>query len=225
MNYSKIISVPWQVQDSAVAKLAQVGASALSDPEVISVAAGITLEQSRTIFLHCGNDLRIIAKLSIYEIAKISGITQAKAIRLAACFELGRRKRAVGPTDRVKVRCSQDAYKHMGPRMEDLQREEFWILLLNRSNQIIDTVMISQGGISGTVTDVRLILNASIEKLASGIILCHNHPSGNLSASEADLKITKKIKEAAQLMDLSVLDHLILSDQGYLSMADDNLMP
>jgi DNA repair protein RadC len=109
--------------------------------------------------------------------------------------------------------------------MEDLQREEFWILLLNRSNLVIDTVMISQGGISGTVTDVRLILNAAIEKLASGLILCHNHPSGNLSASEADLKITKKIKDAAQLMDLQVLDHLILSDQGYLSMADDNLMP
>lgn len=225
MNYSKIISVPWQVQDSAVAKLAQVGASSLSDPEVVSVAAGISIEQSRDLFAHCGNDLRIIAKLSISEIAKTTGISQAKAIRLAACFELGRRKRSVGPTDRIKIRCSQDAYKHIGPRMEDLQREEFWILLLNRSNLVIDTLMISQGGISGTVTDVRLILNAAIEKLASGLILCHNHPSGNLSASEPDLKITKKIKDAAQLMDLQVLDHLILSDQGYLSMADDNLMP
>jgi DNA repair protein RadC len=125
----------------------------------------------------------------------------------------------------VKIRCSQDAFKILDGVLSDLRHEEFWILLLNRSNQIIDQVRISQGGISGTVTDVRLILNAAVEKLASGIILAHNHPSGNLSPSEADLKITRKIKDAAQLLDLSLLDHLILSDQGYLSMADDNLMP
>ena len=109
--------------------------------------------------------------------------------------------------------------------LSDLKHEEFWILLLNRSNQVIDQVRISQGGVSGTVTDVRLILNAAVEKLASGIILAHNHPSGNLSPSEADLKITRKIKDAAILLDLSLLDHLIVSDQGYLSLADDNLMP
>ena len=156
---------------------------------------------------------------------KINGIGQAKAIRIQACFELARRRKAAPPAIRPKIRCSQDAWKLLEGILSDLQHEEFWILLLNRSNQIIDQVRISQGGISGTVTDVRLILNAAVEKLASGIILAHNHPSGNLSPSEADIKITKKIKEAAQLLDLSLLDHLILSDQGYLSMADDNLMP
>jgi DNA repair protein RadC len=111
------------------------------------------------------------------------------------------------------------------PLVSDLQHEEFWVLLLNRSNLIIDQKWISQGGISGTVTDVRLILNAAVERLASGLILCHNHPSGNLSPSDADFKITKKIKDAAAFLDLTVLDHLIISEQGYLSMADDNLMP
>ena len=114
--------------------------------------------------------------------------------------------------------------KGIEPVMSDLPHEEFWVLFLNRSNQIIDQQRISQGGISGTVTDVRLILNAAVERLASGIILCHNHPSGNLSPSDADLKITKKIMNAAAFLDLTVLDHLILADQLYLSMADDNLM-
>ena len=128
-------------------------------------------------------------------------------------------------TIRPKVRCSQDAFHILEGVLADLQHEEFWIILLNRSNQVIETVRISQGGISGTVTDVRLILNAAVEKLASGIILAHNHPSGNLSPSEPDLKITKKIKDASALLDLTLLDHLIISSQGYLSLADDNLMP
>jgi len=225
MKYDSLISTPWQVNDSATAKLVQTGTSALSNVEILAVAAGISEESSRKLLVLAGNDFHNLAKMSLSIMCQIEGISTARAIRIAAIFEIGRRRRSTPATLRPKVRCSQDAWKVIEPLVSDLQHEEFWILLLNRSNQIIDQKRISQGGISGTVTDVRLILNAAVERLASGIILAHNHPSGNLSPSDADLKITKKIKDAAALLDLTVLDHLIISDQGYLSMADDNLMP
>lgn len=225
MKYDKMLLTPWQVNDSSTAKLVQTGTGALSNIEILAVAAGVTEECSRKILVLAGNDFHALAKMSLSYMCQIDGITTARAIRIAAIFEIGRRRRSTPAILRPKARCSQDAWKVIEPLISDLQHEEFWILLLNRSNQVIDQKRISQGGISGTVTDVRLILNAAVERLASGIILVHNHPSGNLSPSDADLKITKKIKDAAQMLDLSVLDHLILSDQGYLSMADENLMP
>ncbi len=225
MKYNSVISTPWQVNDSAAAKLVQTGSSALSNYEILSVAAGISEESSRKLLVLAGNDYHLLAKLTLNQMCQVDGITTARAIRIAAIFEIGRRRKSTPASLRPKIRCSQDAWKLLEGLLSDLQHEEFWVLLLNRSNQVIDQKRISSGGISGTVTDVRLILNAAVERLASGIILAHNHPSGNLSPSEADLKITKKIKEAAQMLDLSLLDHLIVSDQGYLSMADDNLMP
>ncbi|MDD4645001.1 MAG: DNA repair protein RadC [Bacteroidales bacterium] len=207
------------------------GLNGLSNTELLAILIGTgtkkqsALDLARLLLQKAGNDLHHLGKLTLPELEKISGIGEVKAIRIQACFELSRRRKATPPAIKPKIRCSQDAWKLLEGSLSDLQHEEFWILLLNRSNQIIDQIRISQGGISGTVTDVRLILNAAVEKLASGIILAHNHPSGNLSPSDADLKITKKIKEAASMLDLSLLDHLILSDQGYLSMADDNLMP
>ena len=207
------------------------GLNGLSNTELLAILIGTgtkkqsALDLARLLLQKAGNDLHHLGKLTLPELEKVSGIGEVKAIRIQACFELSRRRKATPPDIKPKIRCSQDAWKLLEGPLSDLQHEEFWILLLNRSNQIIDQIRISQGGISGTVTDVRLILNAAVEKLASGIILAHNHPSGNLSPSDADLKITKKIKEAAIMLDLSLLDHLILSDQGYLSMADDNLMP
>lgn len=219
------------VEDRPREKCLRQGTTGLSNTELIAILIGTgtrnqsAIDLARLVLQQAGNDLHHLGKLSLSELEKVSGIGEAKAIRILACFELARRRKAAPPTIRPKIRCSQDAWKLLEGALSDLRHEEFWILLLNRSNQIIDQVRISQGGISGTVTDVRLILNAAVEKLASGIILAHNHPSGNLSPSDADLRITKKIKEAAQLLDLSLLDHLIISDQGYLSMADDNLMP
>jgi len=219
------------VEDRPREKCLRQGTGGLSNTELLAILIGTgtkkqsALDLARLILQQAGNDLHNLGKISLAELEKINGIGQAKAIRIQACFELARRRKDSTPGIRPKIRCSQDAWKLLEGILSDLQHEEFWILLLNRSNQIIDQVRISQGGISGTVTDVRLILNAAVEKLASGILLAHNHPSGNLSPSDADIKITKKIKEAAQLLDLSLLDHLILSDQGYLSMADDNLMP
>jgi len=224
MKYNRF-SIPWQVNDSAAAKMVQVGGSALTNSELLAVAVGITAEQSKNLLSLAGNDLHVLAKMALSELSSVSGITTAKAIQVFAIFEIGRRRNSTPPTVPQKIRRSQDAYNIIGPMLADLSFEEFWIILVSRSNTVISTNKISQGGIAGTVTDVRLILNVAIEKLASGIILSHNHPSGNLNPSEADIKITKKIKDACTLLDLSVLDHIIVSSQGYLSMADDNLMP
>ena len=231
MEYPAIRICDLAVEDRPREKFLRQGMSSLSNTELIAILIGTgtrnqsAIDLARLILQLAGNDLHQLGKISLAEMEKINGIGPTKAIRIQACFELARRKKSTTPAIRPKIKCSQDAWKLLEGVLTDLQHEEFWILLLNRSNQIIDQVRISSGGISGTVTDVRLILNAAVEKLASGIILAHNHPSGNLSPSDADLKITKKIKDAAQLLDLSLLDHLILSDQGYLSMADDNLMP
>ena len=231
MEYPAFRICDLAVEDRPREKFLRQGMSSLSNSELIAILIGTgtrkqsALDLARLILQLAGNDLHQLGKISLSEMEKINGIGPTKAIRIQACFELARRRKSTTPAIRPKIKCSQDAWKLLDGALTDLQHEEFWILLLNRSNQIIDQVRISQGGFSGTVTDVRLILNAAVEKLASGIILAHNHPSGNLSPSDADLKITKKIKEAAMLLDLSLLDHLILSDQGYLSMADDNLMP
>jgi len=219
------------MEDRPREKVLHQGLNGLSNTELLAILIGTgtkklsALDLARQLLQQAGNDLHLLGKLSLADMEKINGIGQVKAIRIQACFELSRRRKSTTPATRPKIRCSQDAWKQLEGLLTDLQHEEFWILLLNRANQVIDQIRISQGGISGTVTDVRLILNAAVAKLASGIILAHNHPSGNLSPSDADIKITKKIKEAASLLDLSLLDHLILSDQGYLSMADDNLMP
>jgi len=231
MEYTHFKIRDLAVEDRPREKCLRQGMGGLSNTELLALLIGTgtrnrsALDLARTLLSQAGNDLHQLGKMSMTELSKTSGIGEAKAIRLQACFELSRRRKSSPPAVRPRIRCSQDAYKLIEGTLSDLPHEEFWILLLNRSNQLIDQVRISQGGVSGTVTDVRLILNAAVEKLASAMILVHNHPSGSLSPSEADIKITKKIREAALLLDLSVLDHLILSDQGYLSMADDNLMP
>ena len=225
MKYDKMLLTPWQVNDSAAAKMVQIGGSALTNSELFSVAVGITPDQAKQLLNLAGNDLHALAKMTFTELSSVFGISADKAVRVSAIFEIGRRRSSTPSVMPAKIRCSADAFNLVGPILADLSYEEFWIILCSRSNTVISTVKISQGGISGTVTDVRLILNAAVEKLASGIILAHNHPSGNLSPSDADLKITKKIKDASALLDLMLLDHLIVSSQGYLSLADDNLMP
>jgi len=225
MKYDKTLLTPWQVNDSAAAKMVQIGGSALTNSELFSVAVGITPDQAKQLLNLAGNDLYALAKMTFTELSSVFGISADKAVRVSEIFEIGRRRSSTPSVLPAKIRCSADAFNLVGPILADLSYEEFWIILCSRSNTVISTVKISQGGISGTVTDVRLILNAAVEKLASGIILAHNHPSRNLSPSDADLKITKKIKDASAMLDLSLLDHLIISSQGYLSMADDNLMP
>ncbi len=211
-------------------KLITIGRQNLSDAELLAIILGTgnrnetAVQLAQRILNSYNNDLNALAKLSVNELKKFKGVGQAKAINIAAAFEMGRRRTDIDINVKPKIVTSGDAFKLLNSKLNDLPHEEFWILLLNRSNSVIKMQCISKGGVSGTVVDVRLILKPALEHLASGIILCHNHPSGQLKPSEQDLSLTKNIKESARLMDISLMDHLIIGDQKYLSFADEGIL-
>jgi DNA repair protein RadC len=206
------------------------GIQSLSDSELIALLIGsgtrkiTAVELARQILNRTGNNLDILGKYSVSDLKKHKGIGQARAITIVAALELGRRRKQADSPDREKITGSADVFNMMHPILSDLSHEEFWILILNRSNRVIDKTKISQGGITGTVTDIRIILKTAIENLATSLILCHNHPSGNLQPSDADISITRRLKESATLMDISLLDHLIIAGKGYFSFADENII-
>ena len=165
-------------------------------------------------------NLSLLAKLQIKDLLSIKGIGNAKAITLMTALELGRRRRLSEVIDRFKISSSLDVFELMKPLLEDLLVEQFWTLYLNNSNKVLSKLKISEGGMTGTVVDIRLILKHALELNATSIVLSHNHPSGILIPSEADIKVTGKIKKAAEFMDIKVLDHIIITDQSYFSFAD-----
>jgi DNA repair protein RadC len=228
--YKKLSIKDWAVEDRPREKLLLKGTRSLSDVELLAILIGSgnisesAVELSRRILASVNNNLNELGKNQVADLLKFKGIGKAKAVSIIAALELGRRRKEQSAADKVIIRQSSDAAGYFRPFLEDLNHEEFWVLLLNRSNTVIDKMMVSQGGLAGTVTDVRLILKMAIEKLASALVLCHNHPSGNMQASEADHKITKKIKEAAALMDITVLDHVIIAHDQYLSFADEGIL-
>ena len=182
------------------------------------------MELSRRILSSAGNNLNDLARKGVDFLRSFKGIGEAKAVTIAAALELGKRRKEAEVFQTNKIQGSKDAFDYLCPLVNDLNHEEFWIMLLDRGNKIQETFRISQGGISGTVIDVRLILRRALEFCSSAIILCHNHPSGTLRASDADMKITAKIAEAAKIMDISVLDHIIIGQNRYLSLADEGLL-
>ncbi len=220
----------WAVGDRPREKLMQNGTSSLSDAELLAIliSSGTkdksAVDLGRELLGIANNNLNSLGKLTISDLKKLRGIGTARAVTIAAALELGRRRKLSEIPDVTQIKCSKDVADIFQPMLSDISHEEFWILFLNRSNKVINTMKLSQGGISGTVTDVRIIMKKAIEYLASGIIVCHNHPSGNLNPSESDTKITQKIKEAGALMDIQLLDHLIISDKDYYSFADNGLL-
>ncbi|MCF6359021.1 MAG: DNA repair protein RadC, partial [Draconibacterium sp.] len=182
------------------------------------------VELSKRILNSIDNNLNDLGKKGIDFLKTFNGIGEAKAVTIVAALELSKRRKDAVVFDKNKITGSKDAADFFQPLLGDLNHEEFWIMLLDRGNKILDTFMVSQGGVSGTVIDVRLILKIAIEKLASSLILCHNHPSGTMQASDADLKITQKIKDAAKIMDISVIDHIIIGQNKYLSLADEGML-
>jgi len=220
----------WAVEDRPREKLIQKGTSSLSDAELLAIliSSGTkdksAVDLGRELLALANNNLNTLGKLSITDLKKLHGIGTARAVSIAAALELGRRRKLAESPDVIQIKCSKDVADIFQPILADLTHEEFWILFLNRSNKVINQMKLSQGGVSGTVTDVRLVMKKAIEYLASGIIVCHNHPSGNLNPSESDSKITQKIKEAGNLMDIQLLDHLIISDKDYFSFADNGLL-
>lgn len=224
---SKILS--WAEEDRPREKLLLKGKAALSDAELIAILIGSgtrelsAVDLSKLILQSVNNNLNELAKLSINDLMKFKGIGDAKAISIAAALELGRRRKESETLKKPKVSSSADAYEAIRPYLMDLQHEQFWVLLLNRANEVIRPQQISIGGVSGTVADPKMIFKAAIEHLASSIILVHNHPSGNLTPSQTDKDLTKKVKEAGRTLDIPVLDHLIFSDNAYFSFADEGI--
>jgi DNA repair protein RadC len=217
----------WAEDDRPREKMLAKGRAALSDAELIAILIGsgsrneTAVALSQRILRSVDNNLNELGKLGINELLRFKGIGEAKAITIAAALELGRRRQLSDIKERPQVGCSRDAYNALAPLVADLPHEEFWILLLNRSNRIIHRERVSTGGVSGTVVDAKVVFKKAIELLASAIILCHNHPSGNLTPSQADLDLTKRLRQAGQTLEIGVLDHLIISEKGYFSFADE----
>jgi DNA repair protein RadC len=180
---------------------------------------------SKRILKSVENSLPELSKMSIAELMKFKGIGEAKAISIVAAMELGRRRLGADVYERKKISSSRDVFHIFQAELADSQYEEFWILLLNRANKIMKKVKIGDGGVSGTVADPKRIFRAAIDNMASSIILCHNHPSGNIQAANADRDLTRKVVTGAKYFDISVLDHIIIGDGNFYSFADDGRMP
>lgn len=220
----------WADEDKPREKLLNKGAKLLSNAELIAILIGSgnrnesAVELSKKILSKTHNNLNELGKKSVRDLMQFKGIGEAKAISIVAALELGKRRKLAEVVEKTKISGSQDVFDYMQAFVSDLQHEEFWVILLNRSNKVIEHQKISQGGIAGTVIDVKIIMKNAINNLASAIIICHNHPSGNLQPSEADIKITQKITEAASLFDMNMLDHIIIGDNAYFSFADEGMI-
>lgn len=229
-EYKKLNIKDWAEEDRPREKLLKNGARSLTDAELIAILIGsgnteeTAVELSKRILSTSGNNLNELGRKSIDYLQSFKGIGEAKAITIVAALELGKRRKEAEVFTKKTITVSKDAFEYFLPVMGDLNHEEFWVLLLDRGNKIQDSFRISQGGISGTVIDVRIILKPALEKQSSNIILCHNHPSGILHPSQADRQITTKIKDAAKLMDISVLDHIIIGQNKYFSFADEGIL-
>ena len=229
-SYKKLNLKEWAVEDRPREKMLSRGPRALSDAELIAILIGsgsaeeTAVELSRRILHAVDNDLDDLGRRNSDFLTRFKGIGEATAINILAAMELGRRRREITLPGKPAITGSHEAAALMTPLLGDLDHEEFWILLLNRSNRVLDKYMVSKGGITGTVIDVRTIMKCAVEKSATSMILCHNHPSGNLSPSDADLQITRKIKDAGQLMEIQVLDHLIITQKSHFSFADNGLL-
>lgn len=220
----------WSEDDRPREKLVSKGRSVLSDAELIAILIGsgskkeTAVELSRRILNHVGNNLNELGKLTVSDLIKFKGIGEAKAVSIVAALELGRRRKEVEVSRKNKIQTSKDAFDIIAPSLADLPHEEFWAIYLNRANNIVEKRFVSSGGVAGTVVDVKMVIKPAVENLASSIILCHNHPSGNKQPSDADIKITKKIIEAGKLLEINILDHIIICENSYFSFADEGML-
>jgi DNA repair protein RadC len=220
----------WSPQDRPREKLLMKGTSALSEAELIAILIGSgtamlsAVDVAKKVLQLSGNNLHDLARLSVKDLTKVRGIGDAKAITIVAALELGRRRKDQGGEEKNKIASSHDAFAQIGGDLMDLPHEEFWVLLWNRANRVIKKKRVSEGGVSGTVVDPKIIYKLALEELASGVIVVHNHPSGNLTASQSDIDLTRKLKEAGRFLEIQLLDHLIIAGQKYYSFADEGML-
>ncbi|MBP7273148.1 MAG: DNA repair protein RadC [Saprospiraceae bacterium] len=221
----------WAEDDRPREKLLLKGRHTLTDAELLAILLGsgsrneTAVALAQRILNTVDNNLDELGKLPMAKFLTFRGIGEAKAITLQAAMELGRRRQASEPLQRKTITSSRDAFQLLAPLVQDLPHEECWVLLLNRANKIITQERVSIGGVSGTVIDAKLVFKKALEVLASGVIIIHNHPSGNPQPSEADKKITTQLMQAAKLLDMQVLDHLVIAANGtYYSFSDAGLL-
>lgn len=225
----KLTIKDWNADDRPREKLLKKGISALSDAELLTILISTgtrnqsALDLARAVLSSVDNNLHLLGKRTVADLMKINGIGEAKAISIISALELGRRRRN-SDLERAEIKGSSDVFAIMQPMLADLPHEEFWVLFLNRANRVIDKTCIGRGGVSGTIVDVKIVMKLALEKLASALILVHNHPSGSTNVSSEDRKITEKIQNASSLLDIKVLDHLVVADNDYFSFADNGLL-
>jgi DNA repair protein RadC len=217
----------WAEADRPREKMLLQGRIALTDAELVAILLGsgsrneTAVQLAQRILASVSNNLHELGKRTLPELQKFKGIGEAKAITIAAALEIGRRRQATAPEDRPQIRCARDSFSQFLPVMADLPHEEFWILFLNQKNSVIHRERISAGGITGTVVDTRLVFRRAIEVGAVQMVLGHNHPSGNLEPSAADMTLTRNLVEAGKVLEIKVLDHIIVSEKGFYSFAEE----
>ena len=230
LNKSSTSIKTWAADDRPREKLLLKGASVLSDSELLAILISTgnktksAVDLAKEVLQLGKNNLNELGKLSVDDLVKINGIGEAKAITLAPALELGRRRQASSSLSKYNIKSSNDIAEYLKATLKDYAYEIFAVVFLNRANKINHFEIISKGGLTGTVADPRIILKKALEKEATALVLCHNHPSGNLRPSKADEDLTNKIKEASKYFDIRVLDHIIVSEDGYFSFADEGIL-
>ncbi len=221
----------WAADDQPREKMLHKGANALSDAELIGILLGTgsreksAIDLGREIMALAQNNLHILSKFNIKQLQQIKGIGMAKAVTLMAALELGRRRQASDALEQQQFRSTKEAAAYIVPLMQDFETEKFCILYLNNANKLIAQEYISHGSLTATVVDIKLLLRNALQHLASKIILAHNHPSGNANPSKSDILLTEKIKKAANMMDIELIDHIIVYGNAYTSLQDEGLIP
>lgn len=217
----------WAEEDRPREKMLLKGYQSLSDAELLAILLGSgsigesAVSLAQRILASVENNLHELGKRSIKELQRFRGVGEAKAIAIAAALELGRRRQISDLRERPRVGSSRDAFNVIAPLLTDLHHEEFWLLLLNKACEVFGREKLSAGGAAGTIADVKIAFKTALDARAAAIIAVHNHPSGNLKPSDADLELTQKLREAGKLLDMPLLDHLIVSERGYYSFADE----
>jgi DNA repair protein RadC len=227
-NKSKLSIKDWAEEDRPREKMLLKGVAALSDAELLGILIGsgnkneTAVELAQRILHSASNNLNVLGKMEIEDLIKnFNGIGEAKAITIVSALELGKRRKLSEMTIQPQITSSEDVHRLLHPVLADLKHEEVWVLLLNKANRVLKKIQISKGGVTGTVTDIRMIMKEAVNNLASAMILCHNHPSGNAQPSGDDDRITKRLKDAGNLMDICLLDHVIVCDHSYYSYMDN----
>lgn len=221
----------WAEDDRPREKLLAKGKGALSDAELVAILLGSgtrnesAVDVAKNILASVENNLDELARLTVTDLKKFKGIGEAKAISVITALELGRRQKASAARKTQKITTSRDVFDIMSPYLSDLSHEEFWVIYLSQSNKVLKRERISQGGITGTVADVRIIFKTALDLRATALVLIHNHPSGTRRPSHADETLTKKIVQGGNLLDIRVLDHVIVTDRDFYSFSDEGIMP